>query len=229
MKRLLVTTTALVALTAAPAWSAECRDRLDGLEQALGEETAYSTVLRSGMQDEIGTLWDVAATLEREGDEDSCLQIASAMESLVAKANAPGIVDAETWEREQVDRLESAVALGEFQGRMRIDDLMGASVYTPDNAYLGELDDVVLMPEGRIGYGVVERGGFLDIGDDDIAVPWDRFQVTEDGRTLVLDIDPARLEGAPRYDDDMTEDEDDETVDFDAWRQQVDDFFADLT
>ena len=198
MKRLLLATTACAVFASAPAFAEECRARLDGLEQNIGTEEAYWTVLRSGMDDEVGVLWDVASGLEREGNEEACLQIAGALEAIIAETQAPGFVDASAWEAEQLARLDEATPVTENQGRMRIQDILGMSVYTPRNEYLGEIDDVILSDSG-IGYAVIERGGFLDIGDYEVPVPWDRFSVTLDRSILVLDIDPARLEEAPNY------------------------------
>lgn len=243
MKRFLLATTALAMFAGAPAFADDtCRDRLDALEQGIGAEDTYATVLRSGMQDEIGTLWDVAADLDRQGNEEACLQIANALESMVTKAQTPGIVDADAWEEEQRARLEAATPVAESQGRMRIQDIIGMDVYTPRNEYLGELDDVVLTDQG-IGYGVIERGGFFGVGGDEVPVPWNRFMVTQDGDTLVLDIDPATLEAAPTYqaflpDEEIDADndgnvdnvdQDEPMVDFDAIRENVDDFFNNLT
>ena len=235
MKRLLLATTAFTMFASAPALADNCRDRLDGLEQAIGSEETYTIVLRSGMQDEIGTLWDVAADLERQGNEEACLAITNALESMVTKAQTPGIVDADAWEEEQRARLEAATPVADSPGRMRIQDIIGMDVYTPRNEYLGELDDVVLTDNG-IGYGVIERGGFFGMGEDEVPVPWDRFKVTQDGNTLVLDIDPVTLEAAPTYqslvaDTDNADDtdQDDPMIDFDGIQQNVDDFFDNLT
>ena len=232
MKRLLLATTACAVFASAPAFAEECRARLDGLEQNIGTEEAYWTVLRSGMDDEVGVLWDVASGLEREGNEEACLQIAGALEAIIAETQAPGFVDASAWEAEQLARLDEATPVTENQGRMRIQDILGMSVYTPRNEYLGEIDDVILSDSG-IGYAVIERGGFLDIGDDEVPVPWDRFSVTRDRSILVLDIDPASLEEAPNYQVEMEafegENDDEPMVDFDAMRSKVDAFFDDLT
>jgi len=232
MKRLLLATTAIAVFASAPALADDCRERLDGLEQTIGSEEAYSTVLRSGMDNEIGQLWNVASRLERQGNEEACLQIADALESIVAESQTPGIVDADAWDEEQLARLEEATPVADHQGRMRIQDIIDMPVYTPRNEYLGELDDVVLTENG-IGYGVIGRGGFLGIGDDEVPVPWDQFKVTQDRRILVLDIDPARLDEAPNYKVEMDEfdgDSDNEPlIDFEAMREKVDAFFTDLT
>lgn len=229
MKRLLLATTAIAVLTGTPALAQECRERLDSLEQVVGTADTYTTVLRSGMHDEIGALWDVASDLERQGEDEACLQIADSLESMITKAQTPGIVDPDAWELEQVARLEEATPVTDDTGRMRIQDIIGMSVYTPRNEYLGELDDVVLHGSG-IGYGVIARGGFLGIGSDEVPVPWDRFSVTRDHETLVLDIDPAQLDGAPTYAAvDMESDGDGAAIDFEAIRDDVDSFFSDLT
>jgi hypothetical protein len=46
---------------------------------------------------------------------------------------------------------------------------------------------------------VVEFGGFLDIGDKEVAIPIERFQRAEDGRMLLTDATEEELEQMPDY------------------------------
>jgi len=215
--RLLIPAATALVFSAAPVFAQDCAERLEGLQTMLGDENAYSTVLRAGMQDQIGMLWDVAALLQQDGDEEACRQIAVAMESIVTKVSTPGLVDGDLWNEQQAARLEAAVPVDELESRFHIDDVLGASVYSPRNDYLGEIDDLVITAQG-IGYGVIERGGLLGIGDERIAVPWQRFAMTADGQTLVLDVDPQRIGEAPAYEDGLAQDE--------TWRSESDAFFS---
>lgn len=229
MKRMLLATTAFTILATGSALAEECRGRLDVLQATISEEPGYNAILAQGIQDEVGILWRTAASLERSGNNDACLQITTAIESLISKTatdyESMG-ADADSWTQERIARLEAAVPVGEYEGRLRIQDIVGASVYSPADEFLGEIDDVILTSDG-IGYAVLGHGGFLEIGEDEIPVPWQHFRVTEDGKTLVLNTDEETLDEAPTLDDiDATKDIDDWTrVDFAEWAEDIEAYF----
>jgi hypothetical protein len=50
--------------------------------------------------------------------------------------------------------------------------LIGASVYGPDNASIGEISDVLIAGDGKIQAIVVGVGGFLGVGEKDVALPF---------------------------------------------------------
>lgn len=52
---------------------------------------------------------------------------------------------------------------------------------------------------GRIRYAVVGFGGFLGIGEQHVAVPWDAMTYDPQQRAFILDVDRATLEGAPVF------------------------------
>jgi hypothetical protein len=81
-------------------------------------------------------------------------------------------------------------------------DLMGTQVYNAQNQSLGEINDVLLGADGRPKAVIVGVGGFLDIGEQDVAVPWQALQVSrEEDQDLVLRLEVSReqLEQAPEF------------------------------
>jgi sporulation protein YlmC with PRC-barrel domain len=81
-------------------------------------------------------------------------------------------------------------------------DLMGTQVYNAENQALGEINDVLLGADGRLKAVVVGVGGFLGLGERDVAVPWEALQVSrEEGQDLVLRLKVGReqLEQAPAF------------------------------
>ncbi|HEY7997257.1 MAG TPA: PRC-barrel domain-containing protein [Pseudolabrys sp.] len=50
--------------------------------------------------------------------------------------------------------------------------LIGASVYGPDNASIGEISDVLIAGDGKVKAVVVGVGGFLGVGEKDVALPF---------------------------------------------------------
>ena len=66
-----------------------------------------------------------------------------------------------------------------------------------------ELEELIVdVPQGKVAYGVVDFGGFLGLGEQSTAVPWDMFavQTTGDTPNLMLDVTADSLENAPTID-----------------------------
>ena len=84
----------------------------------------------------------------------------------------------ETW----VDITSWATAQGYYDGWSAL-DLLDEDAYGTDGEDLGEVEDMIVGPDGRIERVVIEGGGFLDIGDTHYAVPWD--EVTRVGTSSV--------------------------------------------
>lgn len=65
--------------------------------------------------------------------------------------------------------------------------LIGASVYGPDNASIGEINDVVIGGDGKINAVVVGVGGFLGVGQKDVALPFEAVSVTRKPDSASID------------------------------------------
>lgn len=80
----------------------------------------------------------------------------------------------------------------------RLDD---ATVYGLNNESVGEIDELVLNADGKtIQMAVIEVGGFLGIGEREVAVPFDRLNIMRnaDGDFRVyIDSTEERLEALP--------------------------------
>ena len=82
------------------------------------------------------------------------------------------------------------------------------NIYNPQGEDVGEVNDIVLDPNtGKMRYAAVTYGGFLGIGDEMFAVPWDAFQCTQDPddpeeHRLTLDVSKQQLEGAQGFNQD---------------------------
>jgi sporulation protein YlmC with PRC-barrel domain len=59
---------------------------------------------------------------------------------------------------------------------MRGSQLMGVDVYGADNQKIGDIDEVLVDRQGKIHGLVVGVGGFLGIGQKDVAIPFDQVQ-----------------------------------------------------
>ncbi|WP_026792879.1 PRC-barrel domain-containing protein [Pleomorphomonas oryzae] len=64
---------------------------------------------------------------------------------------------------------ETFVTLPET-GAWRVSDLQGKTVYASDGANIGEINDVLVSQDGSINAVIIGVGGFLGIGEKDVAV-----------------------------------------------------------
>jgi putative membrane protein len=66
---------------------------------------------------------------------------------------------------------------------MMASQLRGTRVYGANDAHVGEIDDVVLTTEGEIAAVVVGVGGFLGVGEKNVAIPFSELEVRESAST----------------------------------------------
>jgi sporulation protein YlmC with PRC-barrel domain len=53
------------------------------------------------------------------------------------------------------------------------------NVYDPSDTKIGEIKDVLVSKDGKISAFIVSAGGFLGVGEKDVAVPFDQVHGTE--------------------------------------------------
>ncbi|NEW89325.1 MULTISPECIES: PRC-barrel domain-containing protein [Rhodopseudomonas] len=73
----------------------------------------------------------------------------------------------------------SAAATGASQqhmGQWRASKLMGVNVYNQGNEKLGDISELLIDNQGRIQGVVIGVGGFLGVGQRDVAVAFDKLQ-----------------------------------------------------
>ena len=103
-------------------------------------------------------------------------------------------------------RLSSLLPRDADAGRADIrHGFIGRSVYSsedPESDNIGDINDLIVSEDGSITHAVVGVGGFLGIGEKDVAVPFDELQVVErDGDIrLVYASTREQLEAAPALD-----------------------------
>jgi sporulation protein YlmC with PRC-barrel domain len=56
--------------------------------------------------------------------------------------------------------------------------LIGTTVYGQDNASIGEVTDVLIGNDGKIRAAVIGVGGFLGVGEKNVAVPFDALKIS---------------------------------------------------
>ena len=82
---------------------------------------------------------------------------------------------------------------------MRGEELMDKTVYGAGGEVIGDVENVVVSRRDRAGALVVGVGGFLGIGERQVAIPFDQVRMGPDGR-LETDFDKQRVSQMPAYD-----------------------------
>ena len=81
---------------------------------------------------------------------------------------------------------------GPHAGQMRAADLREADVYTEDNQKIGDIDDILLDRQGKIIGVVVGVGGFLGIGEKNVAIPFDALTLEDRNAVAANDRNSSR-------------------------------------
>ena len=63
-----------------------------------------------------------------------------------------------------------AVALG-----YRASKLLGATVYNDKNEKIGKVGDLIVKPDDKLSFAIIDVGGFLGLGRHHVAIPVSQF------------------------------------------------------
>jgi sporulation protein YlmC with PRC-barrel domain len=85
---------------------------------------------------------------------------------------------------------------------MSANDYIGKTVYDQAGNNIGEVNDLIVSGDGNVEAVILGVGGFLGIGEKDVAVNTQAVQMVQDGDTqrLVVQATKETLEAAPSYD-----------------------------
>ena len=139
-----------------------------------------------------------------------------------ARREQPAMTEQMTIDRQE--GVQGAKQVTDMQQPFLVDEIEGADLVNMQDEDIGEISGVVLDPQtGEIQYAVVSYGGFLGVGDEEVAVPWERLRATEAFDIFVLDMTEAQLEQAPEIDRMNPGQLGDE-----EWRQEVENFYGQM-
>lgn len=112
---------------------------------------------------------------------------AGAMDRATPNANAPGM------ETRSDPTTASTEAITGWSAK---DDLMGKSVFNENDEKIGDVNDVVIASDNRSMYLLIGAGGFLGMGEKNVAVPFDRFERRDD-RIMLSGYSKEQLKALP--------------------------------
>jgi sporulation protein YlmC with PRC-barrel domain len=95
----------------------------------------------------------------------------------------------------------TSVALGQFGQPIRAGDILGSTIKDAQDQKVGTVKDLAVdLDNGRIAEVIVAWGGFLGVDNKLVAALPDNFSLGVDGKTIRINMDKKRLEGAPAVD-----------------------------
>src|SRR4051794_2783196 len=93
-----------------------------------------------------------------------------------------------------------APAAGTFPMVADSEKLIGKNIYGADGNKVGGLENLLIGTDDRVRAAIVEFGGFLGIGTNKVAVPWDQLQIT--GDRVVTNLTKDQVRAMPRWEKD---------------------------
>jgi sporulation protein YlmC with PRC-barrel domain len=90
-----------------------------------------------------------------------------------------------------------APAAGTFPAAKEVEKFIGKDVYGADGKRVGELNNLLINPDGQARAGVIEFGGFLGFGQHKIAVPWNQLNVQ--GDRVSVNMTEDQLKNTPNW------------------------------
>ncbi|PTE08857.1 PRC-barrel domain-containing protein [Mesorhizobium helmanticense] len=120
-----------------------------------------------------------------------------------AEAPAAATPDAKATDPTQTAAIDKSTLTEVPVGEIRGDDLKGTTVYGANDARVGEIGDVVLAPDSKPDAVIVDVGGFLGMGEKEVAVGVDnlKFMTDKDGKKyLYTTFTKEQLEAQAAYD-----------------------------
>jgi sporulation protein YlmC with PRC-barrel domain len=76
--------------------------------------------------------------------------------------------------------------------------ILGKDVYNDSGDKIGEVSDLIVAPDKSLSYAIVGVGGFLGIGEHDVAIPVGKFK-QQAGKIVLKGATKDALKAAPKF------------------------------
>jgi putative membrane protein len=93
-----------------------------------------------------------------------------------------------------------AEAQGQAPQQVRAEEVIGSTVVNANGDEVAEIEDIVI-DQDQAQYAILSVGGFLGIGEKNVAVPLDQLQLGEDETYLMSADTEEQLEQLPEYEE----------------------------
>jgi len=104
--------------------------------------------------------------------------------ALVAALSGAALAEQHRAKDSAMDRSTTATTQPQFlkqlpQNALLVSNIHEQNVYDPQENKIGEIKDLVLDDGGKVTVAIVSVGGFLGMGEKDVAVPFSAIHATE--------------------------------------------------
>jgi sporulation protein YlmC with PRC-barrel domain len=76
-----------------------------------------------------------------------------------------------------------------------------AEVYGPTGEEIGDVENIIIGADGKVLSIIAEIGGFLEIGDMHVSVPWDQVEFTVGGDNVTIPVTQETVENYSLFTD----------------------------
>jgi hypothetical protein len=81
-------------------------------------------------------------------------------------------------------------------------NIIGATVYSQDDQSIGDINDIILSPEGQPSQVIVGVGGFLGLGEKDVVLDMSKLKIAamDSGKVkIIVQTSPEELKNMPAF------------------------------
>jgi sporulation protein YlmC with PRC-barrel domain len=95
----------------------------------------------------------------------------------------------------------TAAQTAQQSDQWRTSKLVGLNVYNSNNEKIGDINELIMGKDGQIDLIVVGVGGFLGMGEKDVAVPFEALNLTQKNNKWYLTMNASKdeLKSAPGF------------------------------
>ncbi len=140
---------------------------------------------------------------EAAGDAAEAAAEATAAGAEVAKDAEAAAASAEAAEKAALQAemaTSDKIAREQAANELRVDWVTGANVTSPDGTAVGQVRDIIVDAQsGQMIAAIIGVGGFLGIGEKQIAVPWDQLTINYDAQEITTELTQDEAKAAPDY------------------------------
>jgi sporulation protein YlmC with PRC-barrel domain len=178
-------------------------DAVDAGEDLIDDDTTTSPDLAATTDADLapaegetttGTTATAEADMTAEQTETGELQAGADIDAGTVDEQEPASGDMSAADEESMVARDSPFV------DMTAGELIGKDVVNTAGETIGEITDLVISEEKAV-HALISVGGFLGIGDKDVAVPLEDLQVGEDEAVLTSGLTKEALEQLPDYED----------------------------
>ncbi|HUL37242.1 MAG TPA: PRC-barrel domain-containing protein [Thermodesulfobacteriota bacterium] len=76
--------------------------------------------------------------------------------------------------------------------------ILGHDVYNDKNEKVGKVYDIIIAPDKAVSFGIIAAGGFLGIGQHDVAIPANQFKM-QDGKIVLPGATKDAIKAMPAF------------------------------